>query len=326
MRNYWLKIVLGALGIFAGGMVIVTGFRHLKVSVNHAINSSDPIQIPLIGLIPFRLDDQKLGSLSRVEFLRSDPEHVSGVRVVVKLADSVPVDRLRACSLALDDLNHIGNHTTFRCQTSGVVSPGLESFGTVVLGNGVDSFQLFLPAKAVSDLRDSRFHVDGGGFHVSGPGSPVSDAMAARRDSLDEALDSRIEARSDSIDELKDLASELEDSATALGPAPRRQMQRSADSVRAVMRGMVDRMKADEARRSALATADGLSPAEVDSITKSASALGDSIRQTVFRDLARVRIDLERARQRGATTVEPPLPPEPAQAPKPPKPPVAKPR
>ena len=87
MRNYWLKIVFGALGIFAVGMVLVSGFRHLKVSVNQAINSSDPIQIPLIGLIPFRLDDQKLGSLSLVEFLRSDPEHVSGVRVVVKLAE-----------------------------------------------------------------------------------------------------------------------------------------------------------------------------------------------------------------------------------------------
>lgn len=326
MRNYWLKIVLGALGIFAAGMVAVTGFRQLKVSVNRTINSSDPIPIPLIGLIPFRLDDQKLGSLSRVEFLRSDPEHVSGVRVVVKLADSVSPDRLRSCGLALEDLNDLPNHTTFSCQAPGAPTAGLEPFGTVVLGDGADSFQLFLPAKAVADLRDSRFHADASGFHVSSPGDPMGEAMEARRDSLDEVLDARIEARSDSIDELKDLASELEDSATDLGRSQRRQVQHSADSVRAVMRGMVDRMKSDAARQAALATAAGLSAAEVDSLSRSATALGDSIRQAVFRDLARTRVELERARPRAAATIgSPPEPPDLPAAPHPPTPPAARP-
>ena len=66
MRNYWLKILLSALGIFAIGMVLITGFRGLKTKVTTTLNSSDPIPIPLIGLIPFRIDSNKLGSVSRV--------------------------------------------------------------------------------------------------------------------------------------------------------------------------------------------------------------------------------------------------------------------
>ena len=118
MRNYWLKILLSALGIFAVGMVIVTGLRSLKSKVTTTLNSSDPIPIPLIGLVPFRLDSDKLGSVSRVEFLRSDPEHVAGVRVVVKLADSVSIDRLRSCEISLDDADKINERTTFRCMAA----------------------------------------------------------------------------------------------------------------------------------------------------------------------------------------------------------------
>ena len=107
MRNYWIKIVIGAVGVFAVGMLLVTGFRTVKSKVTTAINSNDPIPIPLIGLIPFRVDSAKLGSVSKVEFLRSDPEHVSGVRVVVRLADSIDAGRLHDCVLALQSVENI---------------------------------------------------------------------------------------------------------------------------------------------------------------------------------------------------------------------------
>jgi hypothetical protein len=249
MRYYWLKIIGRALGIFAVGMALILAFRSVKTKVTTALNSSDPIPIPLIGLVPFRLGNDKLGSVNRVEFLRSDPEHVSGVRVVVKLADSVRPDRLRACKLAIDDVDHLDERTSFRCQAPEAALEGLEPFGVIVIKGGSDSFPLLLPGKAVTELRQTSIRLDHSGLHVEGPHDPVAETLAQRSDSLREALGNRIEARSDSVDELKDQAATLEDSATGLGASARRRVQGSADSVRGVMRLMVDRMKADEARQ-----------------------------------------------------------------------------
>src|SRR5690242_14012406 len=146
MRGYWIKIGLKAFAIFVVGMILVTGFRKAKGSINHAINSSDPIPIPVMGVVPFNLDNQKLGSVNRVEFLRSDPEHISGVRVVVKLANGTSTDVLSRCQLLLDDVEHINDRTTFKCTPDGSTAGGLEPFGVVAIKNSSDTFPLLLPA------------------------------------------------------------------------------------------------------------------------------------------------------------------------------------
>ena len=54
MRNYWLKILLGALGIFAIGMIGVSLVRGGIAKVHSVVEGDGPITIPL-GLIPFVL-------------------------------------------------------------------------------------------------------------------------------------------------------------------------------------------------------------------------------------------------------------------------------
>lgn len=308
MRGYWLQIAFKALGIFAVGMLIVTVIRTVRSKVTHTINSSDPIPLPLIGLIPFRLDSSRLGSLRQVQILRSDPHHVSGVRVLVKLADSVGPDRIRNCQLAIDNLDNLNDKTTFRCQAPGAVPEGLSAFGIVALEDYPDTFQLLLPLKATEELRQTAFRLNRDGFHVEGPRDTLREALVARTDSIYQALDERIEEQSDSISDLKDLAATLDDSSTDVGAQARRTLERRADSVRSVMRAMTDRMKRDEGRRDALGTMRGLSPAEVDSIARAGAQLGDSIRRAVAKELQRVQVEIEQS-SNTSTRVAPPQPP-----------------
>ncbi len=318
MRTYWIKIFAGAFGIFAVGMLIITGIRGAKSKLNSTFNSSDPIPIPLIGLVPFRVDSSKLGSLRKVEFLRQDPEHVSGVRVFVALGDSVRIERLRNCVLAIDNLDNIGEKTTFRCQPPGAEMGSLEPFGMVVVKGYPDSFPLLLPGKAVADLRRTTIRFDHNGLNIDTPGDPVAEAFEARSDSIQEALDSRIDARSDSIDELKELTQTLEDSAADLSAPQRRALQHSADSVRAVMRQMVDRMKADEARLQVFHEMGGLTPAQLDSLSHLGARLSDSVRASVAKQLQEVQVEVRRAHAEAAsvTTVEAPAVPSPPSPPK----------
>jgi hypothetical protein len=319
MRSYWLRILAGAFGIFAVGMVVITGFRSLRTKVTTTLDSSDPIPIPLIGLIPFQLESTRLGRVNRVELLRSDPEHVAGVRVLINLADTVGAERLRSCRLVVDNVDKLGNKTAFRCLVQGGDASGLEEFGTVVIKGSGDAIPLLLPSKVVAELRGTTFRLGKGGLQVERPQDRVAAVLEAKTDSMREALDDRISARSDSADALRERAEALEDSSNTLPARDRRRVQHSADSVRALMRAMVDRMKADEARLEAFRHVSGLSPEQVDSLSSLGPRIADSVRQTVARELQRVQVEIQRAeqeRRRAKGAVEAPAPPAPPPAPR----------
>lgn len=314
MRNYWIRIGLSAFAIFAVGMGLITGVKSLKRTVTSTINSSDPIPIPLIGLVPFRLDSQKLGSLSKVEFLRSDPEHVSGVRVFVKLADSVSPETLRKCVLALDDVDNIGEHTTFRCNVTD--QTGLQPFGMVVIRGSGDSLPLLLPDRAVADLRETSIHLDHNGLQVTSASDRRREAWEARVGPLRERLSAAVDARSDSVDNLRDLADEYEDSASSGSTTERRHYQRLADSTRAQMRSMVDRMKANEAQLRALEDMEPLSPAQLDSLRRVGPLMRDSIRAEVAKQLEQVQIELQRVQAEAQARGQAGAPASPTPAPR----------
>jgi len=115
MRNYWLRIGLGAFGVFAIGMLVwnlgVAGKRRVK----HMVESVDPITIPL-ALIPFKVDGQALGTLRQVQILRSDPKKVEAVNFRVRLADSITDARLDSCVLVVGgSLKNIDAQHAFSC-------------------------------------------------------------------------------------------------------------------------------------------------------------------------------------------------------------------
>jgi len=320
MRNYWIRIAAGAFGIFAVGMLIISAVRGVKSKVTSTLHSSDPIPIPLIGLVPFRLGSAQLGSLSRIELLRSDPQHLSGVRVLVKLADSVSPDRLRECQIALDQVDNIDEHTTFRCRGPEDSTSGLEPFGVVIVRGTSDSFPLLLPWKTVSELRQTSFRLTRDGFQVTSPGDRAREALAHRADSMGNVLEARVDALQDSVDALRTQADELEDSAATAGLTQRRGIQRSADSVRARMRLLQDRLRADELRLSAFQEVRGLSPEELDSLASMGQRVSDSVHREVAKALREAAAQVERAVPKSSVTrveVTVPAPPAPPAQPKP---------
>jgi len=175
MRSIWLRISLGALAVFAVGTAVVHIGRKAKYSVARTLQSDAPLPIPLAGLIPFRVDGSEMGSLRRLEFLRSSPEEISGMRVLVRLnADSVAEARLANCRIGLRSIDNIDERTSFSCFSPDSLAPeGLESFGFVFLGKDGDSVPLYLPRDAVAELRDARLHFGSHGIRVGHAGDSI---------------------------------------------------------------------------------------------------------------------------------------------------------
>jgi hypothetical protein len=275
MRNYWIKIALGALAVFAVGMVIVTGVRKTRAKITRTFESTDPIPLP-IAFLPFRLEGTKLGTLNRVVVLRDQPNQVSGVRVIVALADSVHPDKFQNCLLVVDDVEHYDEKSSFRCERGDTAGSRLEQFGYVHFKNSGDSIPLLLPAQSVEELKQLRFNLNDHGFSIT-----------SANDSLADEVESRMDARSDSVDELRDLADQFEDSAAEAPQAQRPKLQRKADSVRIVMRALVDRMKADEAQLDALRNHGNTSLTDPDSAAAYGRRMADSIKREVDKELKR---------------------------------------
>ena len=104
--SYWTKIGLGALAIFAVGMVLVGMGRRGTEWVDHVAHSASTISVPIV-FVPFRLDGMDIGSIRRLDIMRDAPDHVTGATIEVKLGERAELPA-EACSLAIDDLDRIG--------------------------------------------------------------------------------------------------------------------------------------------------------------------------------------------------------------------------
>ncbi len=175
MRNYWIRIALGALSVFAVGMVIVTVGKAGKRALNQKLGSSDPITLPL-AFLPFKVDQQQLGTFSKVVIMRSDPKHVSGLHLTIDLTQPGAEDRLKNCTLVTDVVPEPKGkgvdvrNESFRCvtDTSGMK---LVSFGDIMFHPGGTHRPLLLPAEAAERLRTHTIDID-----LSGRGDSASQA------------------------------------------------------------------------------------------------------------------------------------------------------
>jgi hypothetical protein len=66
--SYWTKIGLGALAIFAVGMVLVGMGRRGTEWVDHVAHSASTISVPIV-FVPFRLDGRDIGSIRRLDIM-----------------------------------------------------------------------------------------------------------------------------------------------------------------------------------------------------------------------------------------------------------------
>lgn len=192
MRSIWLRITLGALAVFAVGTTIVHFGRKARTTVQHTLQSDAPLPIPLAGLVPFRVDGNELGSLRRLEFLRSSPSEISGMRVLVDLANDSVGLALANCRVGLRSIDNIDEQTSFVCLSPDSLAPeGLESFGFIFLGNNGDSVPLFLPHEAVAELRGVRLDFSRHGIRIGHAGDSVQ--VDVRVDSIRQVVARELE-------------------------------------------------------------------------------------------------------------------------------------
>jgi len=170
MRNYWLKILLGALGVFAIGMIGVSLVRGGIAKVHSVVEGDGPITIPL-GLIPFVLAGERLGKLDRVTLYRDAPSRVSAVELQVNLADSFLAQGLSGCRLAANfegDSNDRGvnikvkrdHNGAFHCVPEDSTPPDLVEYGVAVFHPGDVEVPLLLPADVLTELQSLDFAHD----------------------------------------------------------------------------------------------------------------------------------------------------------------------
>jgi hypothetical protein len=191
MRNYWLKILLGALGIFAVGMIGVTIVRSGIAKVNSVVHSDEPITIPL-GLVPFVLAGERLGKLDHVTLYRESPDHVSEVELSVDLADSLLAQGLSGCRLAANiegdnrepGVNiRVGNDSTdraaFQCLSGDSTPDDFVEYGTAIFNPGEVEVPLLLPLELVTELQSLDLDHEGGEADSLGDIDVPAESIAA---------------------------------------------------------------------------------------------------------------------------------------------------
>ena len=170
MRSYWLKILLGALGVFAIGMIGVSLVRGGIAKVSSVVEGDGPITIPL-GLIPFVLAGERLGKLDRVTLNRESPSRVTDVELEIDLADTLLAQGLSGCRLAANfegDSNDHGvnikvkrdHNGAFRCVPVDSTPPDLVEYGVAIFRPGDVEVPLLLPTDIVSELQSLDFAHD----------------------------------------------------------------------------------------------------------------------------------------------------------------------
>jgi hypothetical protein len=215
MRTYWLRIVLGALGIFAVGMVVLTAVRATRSRVRSVAQTSDPITIPL-PFVPFRIDGTRVGTFQRIVLNRDAPEDLRSVDLHVDLGDLAAVERIQQCKGILADLKHnAGAHgaaltdARFACVHDDSVQAQLEQFGQVHVVPGDRTVPLLVPPDMAAELRREMIQMRA---------RRGDDSLAVRA----ESIATEAERTADSIGEA---ASHLADSITQFH-------ERRADSIR----------------------------------------------------------------------------------------------
>ena len=242
MRSYWLRILLGALAIYAIGMLGVFMFRRGKVKIESVVAGSGPLSIPL-PFVPFQLEGTKLGRVERLVVNREAPKKVSSIDLQVKLDDSLVAQGLQGCRLAANvendstdkgNLNiHAGRldeRTFFYCAKN---DSALVEFGRVTIDPGNVTVPLLVPTSLAEELRSGQWVQTG-----DAGDSLAADSLAARA----ESLAGKAERLGDSIAEAQDIAVKKLRAAQArqLGDSLRAEGLRRADSVRRALGRMAD--------------------------------------------------------------------------------------
>jgi hypothetical protein len=245
MRNYWLRIALGAAAIFTVGMIGITLARQGVGRVRSVVEGSGPISLP-IAFVPFVLHGQKLGTLSRVVLFRDAPKQISAVELEIRLRDSVLARGLEGCRLAANFDKDRKDRAPDRVQihaedlSQGVFSclhgkdsvPHFREFGRAIFQPGNVSVPLLLPNDMVDDLQHG--HFDSSEDSVEADAQAMADSIADAADELADSIATAAEMQADSIvARSQQLVDSLRSEGIRRADSTRRAISSAADSSQA---------------------------------------------------------------------------------------------
>ncbi|HEU4699821.1 MAG TPA: hypothetical protein VFS40_11620 [Gemmatimonadales bacterium] len=151
MNRYWLRIALGAIGIFVLGMVVVTGFRRGKSEVSKRLSGIAFAQ----ALVPAKLgaltlDGARLGTVDRIHIARDSAGGQRQMTVTVAPADSADLARLEACPALAGDLDQLFQDEGEGLRCTAADTAGLARFGTLTAAGTDLARPLYAPADQVA--------------------------------------------------------------------------------------------------------------------------------------------------------------------------------
>ena len=213
MRNYWLKIGFWAFAIFAVGMLIVTGSKKARTSVEEIAEGTGPITVPL-AFVPFEIDGQRAGTLRRLRIFRDSLQEPSRIEVQVSVADSGAVEHFAACILAIEAQGDKVQPNDFRCLAAAdTAGRDLVQFGDVELRGYPGSYALYAPREHVENLkRNSESAVQAEEARGQVEAESIRTHQNEMADSIRELADSVHQAAIEQAESLRQEARERADS------------------------------------------------------------------------------------------------------------------
>jgi hypothetical protein len=229
MRNYWLKILVGALAIFAVGMIGVSLARRGIAGVTRVVASDQPLTIPL-SLIPFELQGERLGKLDHVTLMRKSPNEVTAVELEIQLADSMVARGLAGCRLVanMESKGDSGidirvgprSPSVFYCAGDTAQADLLE-YGHAVLQPGDVEIPLLLSRDMVKELQHLDFGKGGPGMAAEAQADSIAAATEEQSDSISRAVQRALQLQGEDrrrvLDSVTAGARRLGDSLRAVG-------------------------------------------------------------------------------------------------------------
>lgn len=151
MNRYWMRIGLGAVGIFVVGMLLVTGVRRGKAEVGKRLSGIAFAQGIVPGKLgPVRLDGVRLGTVNRIHIARDSAAGQRRMDVTLVPGGRAALDQLAACPALTGDVDRLfdDHGAGFRC--AGADTAGQQRFGTLAVADTDLSRPLFAPAAQVA--------------------------------------------------------------------------------------------------------------------------------------------------------------------------------
>jgi hypothetical protein len=148
MKRYWTRITLGALSIFALGMLAVSagrqGVEHVKQHVmEHGLNLES-------WVAPFQVDNRRLGTLTKVAMDPDRSRKFPFINLTVALDPAVESTGLGECTLLASDAESLKGEG-LHC-ISGLSRDSLVEMGAVTFEPSGEVLGLYVPASQMEGL------------------------------------------------------------------------------------------------------------------------------------------------------------------------------